>query len=133
MSFLSFFGHFLHHNMVNYIVIILPGQGFISGPQGFLPNYIILAGLIILFTQGFFVLAFCSATPICQASTCATSTDLNCKPWCLHTIPKPARNAHHHWQFVQIRRTYPVFQKVSIFLLKSLECLRRRIWRIWRI
>ena len=54
MSFLSFFGHFFHHYMVNYIVIILPGQGFISDPQGFLPNYIILAGFIILFTQGFF-------------------------------------------------------------------------------
>ena len=55
MSFLSFFGQILHHNMVNYIVIILPGQGFISDPQGFLPNYIILAGFIILFTQGFFL------------------------------------------------------------------------------
>ena len=44
MSFLSFFGQFFHHNMVNYIVIILPSQGY----------YIILAGLIILFTQGFF-------------------------------------------------------------------------------
>ena len=55
MSFMSFFGQILHHNMVNYIVIILPGQGFISGSQGFLPNYIIVAGFIILFTQGFFL------------------------------------------------------------------------------
>ena len=91
---------------------------FASNYGDFCHYYIILAGFlylvrriflqIILFTQGFFSFwAFGSATPICHATTCAASTDLNCKLWCLRTTPKPAHNAHHHLQSVRIRRTCP--------------------------
>ena len=45
MHVLSVFLHFFAHNMVIFVPVIFPGQGY----------YIILAGFIILFTQGFFL------------------------------------------------------------------------------